>query len=442
MHRPGVWIERTRLEVEPGATVSTAVVLHNSSEHVEEYDLSVLGVPGTWAVVAPARVSLMPGARAHAQVTFAPTTGPTAPVGPFAFGLRCVSTVDSQDSAVAEGDIDVGAVRSVSPDLVVVTGTGRWRGRYRVDVTNAGTVPVHVGLAATAATEALSMALQPNELEVPAGATRCSYLMVRPRAPGGTAPLPHPFSVDWRTDEASGQLNGTFTQRPVLPRRGLAALAVVLVTLVAAVVGLRALVDRQASPAAQAPIAPEAPRIRSVDAVPEGLRIRWSSVDAATSYEVRMLDRGDVVDNRKAESVQTAMVWKGAPQGGHCFVVVAATGGATSDPSAPRCGQSLAPLAAATASKVLLVYATIPTADVNTYARALATQKRIASKDPRAQVALNTDVPAVAARGGVPSYVVFSDGFPDEAAARAACPQVRDVAPSCVVVPPLGSNPS
>src|SRR4051812_7384890 len=115
---PDVIVREPRVQVVPGEVVQAVATVHNPGAVVESYELEVVGVPGAWASVVPPLVPLMPDERQDVRVVFSPPPGRSAPVGEFAYGLRCRSTVDPTACAVAEGDVAVDALHGAQARLV------------------------------------------------------------------------------------------------------------------------------------------------------------------------------------------------------------------------------------------------------------------------------------------------------------------------------------
>lgn len=435
MVRPDVVVRDTRVEVAPGEVVEVAASVHNPSTTVEDYELSVVGVPGAWSSVAPPLVALMPDEQRDVTVVLRPGTGWSAPVGELAFGLRCRSTVDPSVSAVAEADVVVTAQHGASVRLLTVSGTGRWRGRYRVDVTNTGSVPAQVQLEVTQPEDELAFALRDATLEVRPGATASAYLVVRPRRPGGPVRR-HAFSVAWRLDPptAEGVVEGAFTQRPVVPRRPVVTGAAIAVLAVAALAGYRAW---QPAPD-PAPVAAPAPVLISADAVPGGVRAEWQAVPGVEGYQLRRTvgDGGAVEGTRDVDAAQTADVWPDLPAGEHCLTVVAVTGGEASDPSDPLCATVAA---TEPVPGVVVVHYVAPIADVGAYDRTREQATLLADAGVTVEIARSAEVPALAARGE-PSYVLYHGGFADRAQADAYCALLADAVAMCEPVEPLPAD--
>jgi hypothetical protein len=222
----------------------------------------------------------------------------------------------------------------------------------------------------------------------------------------------------------------------VVNRRALAGVAGIGVLAVAGLVGLRATTD-EPTQLGDDPVAPAAPILTSVDAVPDGLRIRWDAVEGAEGYQVRRLvdaESGDVDGQREAKPAQTALIWDELDPGEHCFQVVATTADGESDPSATMCAVAHKPADQAPAlSPYIAIYGSFVVNNVGSYERALRLQDAVKSVDERVRLAKSSEMLEL---HGLPEgefYVVYGDGFQDEASAQSMCQQVLRVANSCEV---------
>jgi hypothetical protein len=439
MDVPVVVIDDKLLSVEPGQVVETVVRLRNVGTQVEQYGVEVLGASRAWSDVVPRHVSLMPGDERDVRILFRPPRRPAAPVGEFPFGVRCASEVDPDRCAVAEGDIAVGAIHGLEARLVTVTGRGRHRGRYRLDVHNTGTVAATVVLAVFEAAESLSFALTPDRLDIPAGETASAYLLVRPLNPTllgkGSS---HPFWLTYEVDgpvHNEGRVDAVFARRPVLPRALIPMTAALLCLGVAAIVAVSLLARQDKPEAPSAVAAPSVPTIANVEFTPEGVQIRWKPVPRVASYSVQqLLSRKvtDIIDSTKVAAEQTALIWpKTLPDGERCFRVQAVNAGGSSEASAAKCTTVVTtqPLTTEDFVGPFAVLEAILQADVDSFRRAQDELARF--QDAGLQIKLIDSSKTKALVGKPPSYVIFADDFADLADARKFCKRNSDVAPDC-----------
>jgi uncharacterized membrane protein len=243
---PVVTIDADSLHSEPGGTAECGLRLQNVGNQVERYRLRILGPARAWGELLPDDVALMPGSAQDARLVFRPPVGAAAPVGTFPFGVRVVSQVDGDRCAVVEGDISVTPIQSVETALATVTGTGRHRGRYRLDVRNSGTAPAAITITANDPKESLSFALHPERLDIAPGGTGSAFLLVRPVQPkllGKDSKRPFWLGVTADGFPDSPQVDGEFLLRAVLPR-AVATIAITVALVAVAVVAFRVIAGR------------------------------------------------------------------------------------------------------------------------------------------------------------------------------------------------------
>ena len=106
----------------------------NLSQVVENYQLDVVGEPGSWAAVEPASISLLPGEQAQVTITFWVPEAGLVSGGPVPWGLRARAETDRTISAVEEAELQVEGVAVLACDLLPETVRARRRSQHRVVV--------------------------------------------------------------------------------------------------------------------------------------------------------------------------------------------------------------------------------------------------------------------------------------------------------------------
>ena len=109
MADPLISLDNEHASAQPGGQARVTVTVTNPGTVVEGYRLQVLGPTAAWAEVVPPEVSVYPQQEVTAAVVFSPPTGTSAPGGLQPFGVIARSTLNPQVSAVAEGDVEIGA---------------------------------------------------------------------------------------------------------------------------------------------------------------------------------------------------------------------------------------------------------------------------------------------------------------------------------------------
>lgn len=240
---PVVTLTDERPVVEPGSEVMTVVRIRNTSDIVEEYDLSVLGEAAAYTEVIPAQVSVYVGDVAEATVIFRPPYDSLITSGQIPFAIRAQSREDDDRTEIAEGELTLGAINLLAAKVLPARAAGRWRAKARVEMHNRGTEDLVVRLRTLDPDEKLSFALSPREIEVPPDGTAEAFLKIRPRKSMIVGSSTHlPYQVSYRRKagvrdvylgatsggETEAFVDATFEQKPIVAKWMMAAFALLL----------------------------------------------------------------------------------------------------------------------------------------------------------------------------------------------------------------------
>src|SRR5688500_11980906 len=205
MTDPVMHLEPARVVVEPGGQAAVNVTVTNTGHIVEGFRITVHGAAARWAEVVATRdpderdpnvIRVYPGKESSATVVFAAPQGPTGTAGEVPFCVRAQSVVDTDRSAAAEGDVEVGRVHGLTASLTPVTSRGRWKGRHTLKVSNWGNAATTLRLVASDPDDALGFLVHPDRLELPVGASAVAAVRVRSRRPFlRGSPVRLPFRV-------------------------------------------------------------------------------------------------------------------------------------------------------------------------------------------------------------------------------------------------------
>lgn len=344
MPDPVVTLDGERLTVKPGGQARASVTVRNPGTLVQGYRLDVVGegVAG-WAEVVPPEVNVYPGEEATAAVVVSPPAGGAAPSGVWPYGLRARSVVDPDGSAVAEGEVEVGAVFGLQAKLVPVTSSARWRGRHVVELSNWGNAPARLRLQGSDADAALGFLARPPVVDLPVGGSASARLWVRARRSflRGT-PVRLPFTVACEPEGVGAAtppvpglpmggstpdrpvVDGALNQKPILTRGAVTATALALALAGAGVVWALTRPDlpgaglNEAVPPAQ-PI-----DVKAVPTGPDTVNVTWAGVAGVKEYRlpVHLGRDGAVFKVETADGDQTsATVKELAPRTEFCIQV-------------------------------------------------------------------------------------------------------------------------
>ena len=223
------------VEVEPGASVSTEVVVRNTGSVVDEFTIEVLGLARPWTTVSTPVVSLFPGGEGRVTLTIAPPRLSSVRAGEVDLAVKVTSKEVPGGSAVEEGIITVRAFTAPSIELVPRTVTGVRRARAELAVDNRGNVATTTHVVVTDPDAALTFVVEPVDVVVQPGAAGFAVVKVSAaktfwRGPDRSVP----YTVTAGTgDGIALTTGGTFVQRARLPRWLLRALLLALLLLVA-----------------------------------------------------------------------------------------------------------------------------------------------------------------------------------------------------------------
>ncbi|TDU87712.1 sporulation related protein [Kribbella voronezhensis] len=357
MTDPVLRLETTQLTVEPGGQARAEVTVLNPGTIVESYALDVVGEqPIPWAEVTPPVLSVYPQQQETATIVFNPPTGPTGPAGTVPFGIRAKSQVDPLNSAVVEGQLEIGQVFGLQAKLTPVTSSGRWRGLHTIQFSNWGNAPARLRIVASDPDQALGFLIRPDVVDVPLGATVTARIKARTRKPvlrGSTTRLPfkvvgepdppRPFGMPETpgADPGRPMVDGAFTQKPILTRGVITAATVVG----AALIGVLAFALTRGGGAAATPTGdgttlPGKPVLTAAAAGPTSIALVWAQLPNIDSYALYYVDDAGHVNKseRGVDVKQTAKTVTGLNAGVHyCFKLSAVNGKLEGPPSAAAC---------------------------------------------------------------------------------------------------------
>lgn len=214
--------------IEPGQEIRLGLTVTNTSDVVDEVQLSVLGDAQGWATVHPGSIALFPATTAQATIRVAPPLQGAPAAGPVALGVLARST-EWNTTTVAETTLMVLPAVTLDARLVPVTSYGRRRASHTVVVRNLGNAVAPVSIEATDDDQLLELEVAPRSQQLDPGTEATFNLRLRSLA-GRDAPRV-PFKVTALspgTPEA--QLVGTFVRRrrPLVPIIMVAALVLAL----------------------------------------------------------------------------------------------------------------------------------------------------------------------------------------------------------------------
>jgi hypothetical protein len=214
-------LRTTEVEVAPGSAARCHVVVRNNSAVVDQFVFDVRGDAGEWTRIKPERANLMPQQEVSVELTFVPPRSPDVLAGEHPFALMVSSREDPAGSVVQEGLVTVAPFTEHEADIVPVTSSGRRAGRHTVAVDNLGNQPHPVEVTAADPDAKLTFRLRPASPLLEPGTAQFVRIVARPKKyfwKGKSRRLP--FTVRVHSPDADPiEINATFEQGPLIPRR-------------------------------------------------------------------------------------------------------------------------------------------------------------------------------------------------------------------------------
>jgi serine/threonine protein kinase len=114
--RVGIFIETSRLSVEPGSSAILTLTLINQGSVVDHFRVTVDGVPPSWVAEAEV-VQLMPGAMQTVNLKIQPPKSPRSRAGDYALTVKAASQEAPKEAAQMKVALSVGVFSQFKSDL-------------------------------------------------------------------------------------------------------------------------------------------------------------------------------------------------------------------------------------------------------------------------------------------------------------------------------------
>ncbi|MGC4941078.1 hypothetical protein [Kribbella sp. DT2] len=233
-----VSLSEDNLAIVPGETGRCEVGITNTGSLVDQFSVTLVGVPKDWVSIEPATINLMPAATGSVTLVFAPPRSPELVAGRHSFGVRVASREEPASSIVEEGAVEVAPFREIVAELVPGKRRARRRATFRLAVDNLGNSETTVEIALRDPEDDLRLETdQPLIVTGPGTATIVKVRAVPHRRFLRGQPKTLPFEV---VTTAAGDepvtANGVVLQEQLIPKWLLPA-AAALVVLAVAMVG-------------------------------------------------------------------------------------------------------------------------------------------------------------------------------------------------------------
>ena len=185
--REGAPGEPVAVEVEPGSRATILGLIRNQSDVVDNFDLTVRGLPDGWWTVTPATAYLVPYGTSgmyeqEIEIHLHPPRAPEAHARPWAFEVVAVSRAHGGEAASAPASVAIQPYFDIAAELRPERRSGRLKARYTLTVRNRANARTEVAVAAEDEDgECEFRFAQPSVAIEPGNAIECPFTCLPPR---------------------------------------------------------------------------------------------------------------------------------------------------------------------------------------------------------------------------------------------------------------------
>ena len=154
-------LETDHASVEPGGKCELSLVVRNGGTVVEQFVISVGGIPGSWVSIDPPQVNLDVDSEQRCQITIRPPRISTTPAGRTPISVSITSSVDHSVIAALQGTIDIAAFTILNSTLSPFETESKRAGEHQLIVSNDGNVPTNVNFNGTDPADKLKITFDP-----------------------------------------------------------------------------------------------------------------------------------------------------------------------------------------------------------------------------------------------------------------------------------------
>jgi hypothetical protein len=214
--------------VEPGGVTWFYALVRNQSGIVDNYDVSIAGLPAEWFTISPSTLYLVPygasaeGYEQEVELRFNPPRSPVAEARPWP--IQIVVSSRAHDGAVvgtADATLVIGPYQEIASEMRPQRKRGITRARFAIAVRNRANAPAQVAVAATDAAGTCQFTFERPTFGMNPGRRQGTIFWVRPQKQiiiGRN--VDHPFTLTAQavgSETAAMPQMGVYVQRPWLP---------------------------------------------------------------------------------------------------------------------------------------------------------------------------------------------------------------------------------
>ncbi|HXD65302.1 MAG TPA: PASTA domain-containing protein [Solirubrobacteraceae bacterium] len=214
------------VSVQPGARVTVLGLIRNQSDVVDNFDLSVRGLPEDWWTIAPATAYLVPYGSGgtyeqEVQVHLHPPRTPQAQARQWSFEVVAVSRAFGGEVAAAAASVTIEPYTELGTELRPERASGRLKARYVLTVYNKANARTEVDLAAEDTDAECDFRFaEPRIALEPGNGMECPFTVFPPKQKWIGRSVDRQFQLTATpvgTDGPVPPRMATFRQRPWLP---------------------------------------------------------------------------------------------------------------------------------------------------------------------------------------------------------------------------------
>ena len=177
--------ETLAVGVEPGGRARVVALVRNQSGIVDNYELSVRGLPADWWSIYPNTVYLVPFGTSgtyeqEVEIHLHPPRAPEAEARIWELQVAGESKAYQRQAAAAPLHLGIQPFEEFKTKLSPERASGRKKANYEVAVKNTANAPVTVALDAADPDNELEYKFTPATLEIPPGKSFESKMLVKP----------------------------------------------------------------------------------------------------------------------------------------------------------------------------------------------------------------------------------------------------------------------
>ncbi len=214
------------VSVQPGARVTVLGLIRNQSDVVDNFDLSIRGLPEDWWTIAPATAYLVPYGSGgtyeqEVQIHLHPPRTPQAQARPWSFEVVAVSRAYGGEVAAAAASVTIEPYAELGTELRPERASGRLKARYVLTVYNKANARAEVDLAAEDTDAECSFRFaEPRIALEPGNGIECPFTVFPPKQKWIGRAVDRQFQLTATpvgTEDPVPPRMATYRQRPWLP---------------------------------------------------------------------------------------------------------------------------------------------------------------------------------------------------------------------------------